>query len=174
MFEEKKARERMFGYQKVWNANSDVFELPDISLMMLLGKKNDKALQLLAEMKNEVEKVVAIVESLTLNHALPDSLLQGTIEYGVGLLNPEFREEPLGSPEWLKKAALFGFHLGRLDRNRIGENPPVALGAHRKALVELFNNNFSVDSEEVGPTKSACLNIIEAAFYTSRRFDLQI
>ena len=116
----------------------------------------------------------ASVESLTLNHALPDSLLQGTIEYGVGLLKPEFREEPLGSPEWLKKAALFGFHLGRLDRNRIGENPPVALGAHRKALVELFNNNFSVDSEEVGPTKSACLNIIEAAFYTSRRFDLQI
>ena len=174
MFEEKMARQSMFGYQEVHNANWNGFELPDAYLMRLLtSRKKDKGIQLMAELDVDVAKVVAQVESLSTSTTLPAALIDNSVEFGVGLIKPEFRDEVLQSQEKLRKAALLGFLLGRLDSNRIGENPAVALGAHKKALVELCKKNFSDDDEEMTPTRAACINIAQASFFVSRRFKLQ-
>jgi|688.fasta_scaffold67347_2 hypothetical protein len=175
MFEEKAARENMFGYQEVHNANWQGYELPDPYLMKLLtGRKKDKGLQLLKELDNEVAKVVAQTEALLASSTLPVSLIDNSVEYGVDLIKPEFRDEVFQNQEKLKKAAMLGFCLGRLDGNRIGENPAVALGAHKKALGELCKMYFADDGDEMTPTRAACINIIQVSFYASRRFGLQI
>ena len=175
MFEERAVRESMFGYQEVHNANWKGFELPDVRLMqMLSGRKKDKALQLMAEMEEVVLSVISQVESLAARVELPESLIENIIDYGVGLVKPEFHGEILQSSEKLRKAGLLGFHLGLLDRNRVGENPAVALGAHKNALGKLCERNFMVGVDEMTPTKVACLNIAQAAFYASRRFKLEV
>jgi hypothetical protein len=175
MFEERAARESLFGYQEVHNANWKGFELPDFRLMqMLTSRKKDKAIRLMAELEEAVLSVIGQVESLASSSGLPEQLVENIIDYGVKLLKPEFHTEVLQTPETLRKAALLGFHLGLLDRNRIGENPAVALGAHKKALGKLCERNFMVGEDDMTPTKTACLYIAEASFYASRRFKLEI
>ncbi len=197
LFEEKLAREAMFGYSQIFNFDAEVLELPNPHLLRLAKKgKKEKVNAILMDFQGAAGAALKRAESLSVTWPLPDGLVVGTIEYVMGHMKPEYRAEVNAQSEHLVRICSISFHLGRLDSNRIGEDPAVAAGIYRQAL-DIFRKRLtegggngqryeSADAEfydristesakkDFGAVQAASENVARAAFYASRRFSLKI
>lgn len=176
MFEERQARDGLFGYSRVLGIHENGFELPNPYLVRLLmhPRKAHRGHALIAELDAESERVATLVENRAAAEPLAGGVIDGTVEFGVSKIKPEFRDELSSYSESLRFAACLGYHLAKLDSARVGQNPPVALGAHQKALQLLLKRHFVSKFGDDTPVFAAHLNVMQSAFYGGRRYGLPI
>lgn len=165
----------MFGYVQVYGPHQLVMEMPDPYLVkMLMSRKRSRGEELVREFQGEVAKVVRDVEGRLGAVNLDDKALQIVVDEEMKNLKPEFRDEAATRHDLLVRAAAVGLLLGRLDRTHVGQNPPVALGAHWRALGELCERFFSVSDDVPEVVSSLCGVVAQSAFFLSRRVTLKL
>jgi hypothetical protein len=175
MFEEQKAREGTFGYVQVHGPHQLVIEMPDPYLVkMLTSRKRSRGEEIVREFQGEVAKVVRVVEDRLSAINFEENVLQIFVDEEMKNLNPEFREAARTRGDLLVRAAAVGLLLGRLDPTHVGENPPVALGAHKRALGELCERLFAVADDVPEVVSSMCGVVAQSAFFMSRRVTLRL
>lgn len=89
------------------------------------------------------------------------------------LVKSELFQHPNLNKEALSEAASLGIRLGRVDPNRRGENPPVALGIHHDADAIMHTEGaerFKTDTTDVEENPQPFLYevVFHAGFYLAR------
>ena len=160
MFEEKRARETLYGYINMSFSRADTFLLPNPYLLVLLQKKSGRGMELVQELKLEVEDVCVEIrrqDTTPFNKEIIDKI----VEYTISQIKPEFLEEVNGNIDQIEKAASLGLRLGKRDPNRTGDRPPWVRRIEYEAVDKFFPDGKSV-------TSWACSTAVHNGLYTSR------
>lgn len=175
MNEEKKAREGMFGYVEVYSPQRIVIDMPSPYLIkMLTSRKRSRGEEIVREFQKEVANVVKEIKARLGATKIDQQILQSFIDQELKNMKPEYHDEVKNRQDLLECAAAVGLLPGKLDPTHVGLNPPVALGAHKRALGGLCEHFFSESDEVTEVVSSFCEVIAESAFYTSRRSSVQV
>jgi len=162
----KRVENEYYGYVEVHDYNPDMFELPNpLMLLALTRKNNSKSIELINRMYEDVDKTVDTLKSKFDAKIMTDELRPLATE----VASKSFNQEGLGlfnsNPNAIIEAFALGVALGRLDPNRRGERPVVAIGLQNEALKKMQKEY--TDGDTGG---GACAILLQKGFYLARAF----
>lgn len=178
---EQEARTAFFGYWEVLSHTLPMFGTHRLTPFMRFSekKRNLKAAELLwSDAEDATSSVIKLVHFENQSGNL-DTKVIAQVMYGLArLIRKEFLTHPSVEVEHLFTAASLGVRLGLVDKNRIGENPPVALGIHHDADLEMRGNGNLLfgkegSSIEDNPMPMLYETTFHVGFYLARSGQLE-
>lgn len=160
----KRVYNEYYGYVEVRDYNPGILELPNPLLLLYFQRNPDKAQEFMMKMHSDRDAILEEHRRTFDLANVPSDARDAAQKSVQATLTQEFQEAH--GTEIFVEFYLRGFHLGALDKERIGENPPVVLGLYREALESLE----VLTMKEKGDLGAVLAVMLKRGFYSSRIF----
>lgn len=130
--------EYYFGYREVREFNPLVVVMPNFAVVRFLTTGNKaNASEYLRKVFLQVEEVASEVRTYYSKYPPSENIANAVVDKVLMGIADGRKTDLLSFRRELEQAAALGFILGKLDKRRLGERPPVALGIHDETQTKL-------------------------------------
>jgi hypothetical protein len=163
-----RVRNEYYGYVEIRDYNPNEFEIPNPLLMMYLNRKDKtKALAFLEEMNADVAQLFRSLMTQSDSTPASNEIEKLAMQTIAGTFSPEFLSPYSAGKNDLEQGLISAFNLGvllaKMDPQRRGERPVMALGLHKEVLKKLQKA-----SSEHGQIGEACAILHQRGFFLAR------